>query len=206
MDAYGPRVPWGGGGLCGKDFYTAERAGALIARRLAKLAQALAQVLPRYPQWRAVFLGAWGFGHAAGKSAYEQQVYAALQTVASQVEFRGHVPHTEVMATLAQASVTVMPSTAAEAFGRSALEAMSMANAVIVSACGALPEIAGDAAIVLPEVSVAALVQQLECLLTDPVLVMTVASACRHRAQHDFALATQAAHLDQVRRQLLGEN
>ena len=36
VDAYGPRVPIGGGALCGKDFYKADRAGAIIARRLAK--------------------------------------------------------------------------------------------------------------------------------------------------------------------------
>jgi S-adenosylmethionine synthetase len=35
-DAYGPRIPIGGGALSGKDFYKADRAGAVIARRLAK--------------------------------------------------------------------------------------------------------------------------------------------------------------------------
>jgi S-adenosylmethionine synthetase len=37
VDAYGPRVPIGGGALSGKDFYKADRAGGLLARRLAKL-------------------------------------------------------------------------------------------------------------------------------------------------------------------------
>jgi S-adenosylmethionine synthetase len=37
VDAYGPRVPIGGGALSGKDFYKADRAGAILARRLAKL-------------------------------------------------------------------------------------------------------------------------------------------------------------------------
>jgi len=36
MDAYGPRVPSGGGALSGKDFFKADRAGAVLARRLAK--------------------------------------------------------------------------------------------------------------------------------------------------------------------------
>ena len=36
IDAYGPRVPIGGGALSGKDFFKADRAGALHARRLAK--------------------------------------------------------------------------------------------------------------------------------------------------------------------------
>ncbi len=36
VDACGPRVPIGGGALSGKDFYKPDRAGALLARRLAK--------------------------------------------------------------------------------------------------------------------------------------------------------------------------
>lgn len=36
MDAYGLRVPDGGVVLCGRDLYQAERAGAILARRLAK--------------------------------------------------------------------------------------------------------------------------------------------------------------------------
>jgi S-adenosylmethionine synthetase len=38
MDAYGPRVPIGGGAWSGKDFFKADRAGGLHARRVAKLA------------------------------------------------------------------------------------------------------------------------------------------------------------------------
>ena len=36
VDAYGPRVPIGGGALSGKDFFKSDRAGAILARRLAK--------------------------------------------------------------------------------------------------------------------------------------------------------------------------
>lgn len=37
VDAYGPRVPIGGGAWSGKDFFKADRAGGLHARRVAKL-------------------------------------------------------------------------------------------------------------------------------------------------------------------------
>ena len=36
MDAYGPRIPIGGGAWSGKDFFKADRAGGMHARRLAK--------------------------------------------------------------------------------------------------------------------------------------------------------------------------
>jgi S-adenosylmethionine synthetase len=38
VDAYGPRVPIGGGAWSGKDFFKADRAGGLHARRLARMA------------------------------------------------------------------------------------------------------------------------------------------------------------------------
>src|SRR4029077_111993 len=38
VDAYGPRIQIGGGAWSGKDFFKADRAGGLHARRLAKLA------------------------------------------------------------------------------------------------------------------------------------------------------------------------
>jgi len=44
MDAYGPRVPIGGGAWSGKDFHKADRAGGLFARRLAKLIVATGQL------------------------------------------------------------------------------------------------------------------------------------------------------------------
>jgi S-adenosylmethionine synthetase len=37
VDAYGPRVPIGGGAWPGKDFFKADRAGGMHARRLAKM-------------------------------------------------------------------------------------------------------------------------------------------------------------------------
>ena len=36
VDAYGPRIPIGGGAISGKDFFKVDRAGALHARRVAK--------------------------------------------------------------------------------------------------------------------------------------------------------------------------
>jgi S-adenosylmethionine synthetase len=59
VDAYGPRVPIGGGALSGKDFFKADRAGAIIARRLAKavvqtgVARACTATLAFFPGDRA---------------------------------------------------------------------------------------------------------------------------------------------------------
>jgi S-adenosylmethionine synthetase len=56
VDAYGPRVPIGGGALSGKDFYKADRAGASLARRLAK-AVVLTGAAPECRVTLAIFPG-----------------------------------------------------------------------------------------------------------------------------------------------------
>ena len=180
-------------------------AGRFIPEKgVLELAQALATVLPEFPQWRAVFLGAWGFGHAAGASAYEKSVYAELARVPAQVEFRGHVPHGEVLQTLAEAAVSVVPSTGVEAFGRTLLEAMQAGCAVIASRAGALAEIGGDAVVALEPVSAATLAHELRVLLAEPERRATLAARGRERVQRCFALPVQAALLDEARDALLG--
>ncbi len=168
-----------------------------------ELAQALAVVLPNFPQWQAVFLGAWGFGHTVGKSNYEQDVYAALAQVSTQVDFRGHVAQADVMQTLATSSIVVVPSVCGEAFGRVALEAMSMANAVVVSSFGALPEVAGSAAIILPEVNQVFLINTLTELMANPAKVKEIAFECQQRAIKQFNVLNIIKNLDSTRALLL---
>jgi UDP-glucose:(glucosyl)LPS alpha-1,2-glucosyltransferase len=179
-------------------------AGRFVPEKgVLELAKALAEILPFFPKWKVIFIGAKGFGHIAGRSKYEQQVYAALVTVAKQVEFRGHIPQIEVMEILAQSSVTVVPSICGEAFGRVALEAMLMANAVIVSNYGALPEVAGDAAIILSEVSSQCIKQTLNNLLVDESRICAVAKDCQKRAIDEFSLLKQVSLLDDARQVLM---
>ena len=79
VDAYGPRVPIGGGALSGKDFFKADRAGAVLARRLAKTvvaagaaAECLATlaIFPGDPAFRIVSL-LDGNGAAPGSGAMD---------------------------------------------------------------------------------------------------------------------------------------
>jgi S-adenosylmethionine synthetase len=51
VDAYGRRVAIGGGALSGKDLFKADRAGAILARRIAKTV-VLAQQRSAVPRWR----------------------------------------------------------------------------------------------------------------------------------------------------------
>lgn len=179
-------------------------AGRFIPEKgVLELARALAAVLPEHPEWKAVFLGAWGFGHAAGKSEYERSVYAALEPVQGQVEFLGHVAQETVMATLAQAEVAVAPSTGIEAFSRSAAEAMSSGCALIASRIGGLAEVVGDAGVIVDPVTADGLAAALRQLLGDAGQRRALALRGQQRVHELFSLETQAAALDAVRSQLL---
>lgn len=181
-------------------------AGRFIPEKgVLELAQALAQVLPEFPAWKAVFLGAWGFGHEAGRSDYEKRVYAELDRVAGQVDFRGHVAHEEVLRVFAESSISLAPSTGIDAFPRAPIEAMDRGCALIVSAMGGLREIAGDAAIVVDPVTPEGLAKALRTLLQNEARRAEVAQAGQRRAREVFGLGTQIARLDGVRQQLLQE-
>lgn len=168
-----------------------------------ELAKALAILLPKYPSWKTVFLGAWGFGHEAGRSQYEKDVYAALSTVAEQVDFRGHVSHATVLETLRQAKISVAPSTGIDAFPRAPLEAMDAGCAVILSTSGGLPEIAGDAGVLVSPVNVETLTVALESLIKDEQYRLECAVKCQNRARENFTVNKQVAILDSVRSKLL---
>ncbi|MDE2422002.1 MAG: glycosyltransferase family 4 protein [Gammaproteobacteria bacterium] len=179
-------------------------AGRFIPEKgVLELAQALAHVLPLYPEWKAVFVGARGFGDQAGQSKYEQSIYTELAHVADQIEFRGHVQHEEVMRVFNQALIAVIPSTGAEAFGRTALEAMDAGCAVVTSASGGLKEVAGDAAIIVNPVNQETLTMAMTQLMMNPALRQNCAIKCQQYARDIFSLPVQASYLDQIRAELL---
>ena len=179
-------------------------AGRFIPEKgVLELAEALAQLLPLYPDWKVVFLGAWGFGHEAGKSEYEQLVYAALAKVGEQVDFQGHVSHQQVIDVFSQASIAVTPSTGLEAFGRTTLEAMLAGCAVITSTSGGLNEVAGEAAVLVNPVNQDNLFYAMKNLIQDSAERETCASRCQKHAHTTFYLPRQVSSLDASRTELL---
>ncbi len=84
-----------------------------------------------------------------------------------------------------QATIAVTPSLY-EGFGLPAAEAMSCGTAVIVTNGGALPEVAGDAGIIVPKGNPEALARSIGDLLKNPSRRQAVAEACLKRANANF--------------------
>ncbi len=91
--------------------------------------------------------------------------------VEDRVSFRGSVPHAEVASLWPSIDVLVLPSRTtphwAEQFGHVLVEAMAHGVTVIGSSSGAIPDVIGDAGVVVPEGDQVALREALEQLATD---------------------------------------
>ena len=99
-----------------------------------------------------------------GRGDAERAAQAA--GVADRVEFRGHVSQDELAALYRGAACLVFPSRY-EGFGLPVLEAMASGTPVVATAAGALPEVAGSAAILLDERSPVQLAGGIERALAD---------------------------------------
>jgi glycosyltransferase involved in cell wall biosynthesis len=85
------------------------------------------------------------------------------------VRFLGYVPLDDLIGLYSAASVFVYPSLY-EGFGLPILEAMSCGCPVITSNTSAMPEVAGDAALLIDPCSVEAIVGAISRVLDDPAV------------------------------------
>jgi glycosyltransferase involved in cell wall biosynthesis len=83
-------------------------------------------------------------------------------------------------------SVTILPLHR-EQFGRVLVEAMAAGVPVVGSSSGAIPEVIGDAGLVVPERDPRVLAQAIERVLTEPGLRQTLVERGRQRVQDHFA-------------------
>ena len=99
----------------------------------------------------------------------------------ARVRFVGPVPEEDLPPLYAGADLFVFPSRQ-EGFGFPVLEAMACAAPVICGNCSSLPEVAGDAALLVPVDDVAALVAAIRKVLSSPALSQEMRTRSLQRA------------------------
>lgn len=110
----------------------------------------------------------------------------------------GFIPEPELAAFYAAADVVVMPSLY-EGFGLPVLEAMAAGCPVICSAAAAHPEVAGDAALLVPPADEEAWAGALACVLGEPGRRAEMGARGAQRAAQFSWAATAAGTLDVYR-------
>jgi len=134
-------------------------------KNLVRLVEAYAQVCARHPDLPHHLVLAGGMGWQ------QESIYRAAMTspVAKRIHFLDFLPEAQLPSLMAGADVLALVSLW-EGFGLPALEAMAAGTAVLASKTSSLPEVVGDAGVLVDPLDSSAIADGLARLLTDPAL------------------------------------
>jgi glycosyltransferase involved in cell wall biosynthesis len=118
----------------------------------------------------------------AGPARPDEIPGAAQDIAAGRIAWVGYVPEAELPALYTAATVLAFPSSY-EGFGLPALEAMSCGTPVLAGRGGALPEVVGDAGVLVEPTDAAAMADALGALLRDAPLRARLRERGRQRAR-----------------------
>jgi glycosyltransferase involved in cell wall biosynthesis len=134
--------------------------GVLQPRKnLPRLVEAFARIARRVPH-RLVIVGKWGWAHESLQDAVRR---AGL---GERICFAGYVADADLPALYCAADIFVYPSLY-EGFGLPPLEAMACGTPVVAGATSSLPEVVGDAGVLVDPRDVGKLADAISSLLTD---------------------------------------
>jgi glycosyltransferase involved in cell wall biosynthesis len=137
---------------------------------------AFARVAPRHPRLSLVLHGPNGWlGDEVGEGLRHRAIHG--RTIVSE----GSLPRSELAALYARAAAFVYPSLY-EGFGMPVLEAMACGTPVVTSNISALPETAGDAALLVDPLDGEALAEALAQIIDDPSLAEELSRRGQKRA------------------------
>ncbi|MBY0380697.1 MAG: glycosyltransferase family 4 protein [Xanthobacteraceae bacterium] len=174
---------------------------AIPEKRILEAAKALAQCLPRFPDWRGVFI----LSAVSSNKDYTERVRSALSAIASRVEILEQRPISDVKAWMERAAIAIVSSTIRETFGRTALEAHAGGAAVISSGHGGLREVSGDNALYLDDVEPESISKAIERLITDEPLRTRLAASGHAHAVANFDIRTIAAACDGIYERVIAQ-
>jgi glycosyltransferase involved in cell wall biosynthesis len=166
--------------------------GSLQRRKnVLRLMQAFERAAP--PNWRLVLAGATGFGA-------EEILHSASQN--QRVFVTGYISSNELESLYSRAAVFAFPSLD-EGFGMPVLDAMARGVPVLTSDKSALPEVAGDAALLVDPLSVDSIEEGLKKLIENDSLRAQLSQRGTERAKQ-FGWEKAVGETWQVYRELVG--
>jgi glycosyltransferase involved in cell wall biosynthesis len=122
--------------------------------------------------------------------------------VGHHINFTGRIDNGEFVRQYARATVAVVPSVY-EGFGLPVGEAMACAVPVISTTGGALPEVVGDAGVLVPPADHLALVRAIRKILDNPEMAAELGQTGYHRVQAHFTWPKAAEKTVNVYREVI---
>jgi glycosyltransferase involved in cell wall biosynthesis len=122
--------------------------------------------------------------------------------IADRVQFVDNISTEQMVRYYAEATIAVVPSVY-EGFGLPAGEAMACGVPVISTDGGALPEVVGDAGVIVPARSVDALAAAIDSLLRDPARREALSRAGKRRIDETFCWNVCAREMAEYYRRVL---
>jgi len=168
-------------------------------------AEAALRIKDRLPDWRFVLIGARSFGKPTLGSDYERRVVEAMQRLGAQGEITGYIPRQQAMARLRGAAIAAAPAQWDDPCPLSVIESLAAGCATVASPRGGIPEIVGDAGMLVDGGDGAAWAERLLRLAQDDGLRHRCQEAARARAVAALDIHHTAAQLDAIRCELIGE-
>jgi glycosyltransferase involved in cell wall biosynthesis len=174
--------------------------GTLERRKnLPRLVAAFGQIASALPDLHLALAGADG----DDREAINRAIDGLSASARDRVLFTGRIDDGAKQWLLQHAQLLAYPSLD-EGFGFPLLEAMGHRVPVVASTAGSIPEVAGDAAILVLAYDVTALAEALQAALTDSSLRNTLISAGERRVLH-YSWSETARRLAEVYRRLAQE-
>lgn len=162
---------------------------------LRYLLRAYARLLPRYPELELLVVSK---PRPGGKT---EKLVERLG-IADKVQFVNGISTQRMVEYYAEATIAVVPSVY-EGFGLPAGEAMACGVPVVSSDGGALPEVVGDAGVIVPARNVDALAEAIDCLLREPGRRGELGAMGRQRILDQFCWNVCAAQMVDYYREVL---
>ncbi|HEU4742393.1 MAG TPA: glycosyltransferase family 1 protein [Meiothermus sp.] len=162
--------------------------GSGVNKNMRRVLEAFAKVAPTHPQTRLYFVGPW--------APAEKEWLEAEKTrlgLFEQVRHLGFIPDTDLPGLYGNAAAVVFPSLE-EGYGLPVLEGMASGAPVITSNVSSLPEVAGDAALLVNPLEVEAIAAAMCRILDEPGL----AQALRQKGRVQASQFSWEALADQV--------
>lgn len=145
-------------------------------------------------------VGSEGFALDGLLSSYERSLRRRASTLSCGVEFVPFTPRAALPAHYEWADVVTLPSRWQEPCGLTLLESLASGVATVVTESGGMPEVAGDAAIVIPRDDPDALADVLRQLAASPIARRDLGGRARERSLA-FSWPGRAERLDEILKQ-----